>query len=225
MKPFIYAIRPDLMDGLETIRLPALSERIKRPFQVRSAQGPAGACVLLCSGDGGDCVYTPAAQTWAKSIDADFWVGFWTADRPGEKTLRKTSQLAGHPVPLGDGADWNIPVVRLLDGGSAMPSALVLGENGELYSSELPEYAKLSATVDKLFGDLTIEMGWTEGTPQLTAADRMRLAADALGWNYHLGIDEINALGLLTTQNLSEVMAAILDIPSLKKKITAEAAG
>ena len=224
MNQFIYAIRPDQMAGLDTILDPGLMDKIRKPFNMRSAaNGPAGACILVTAGEAGDCLYKPDDQDWIKSIVGDYWIGTWNGRIPTEMALRKTSQLSGHRVTLADGSEWLVPVVRLIDGGSALPASLVLGTKGEVYTSELPAYSKLSAQADQLFADLRVEMKWDEGTQVLGPGDRIGVAADAMGWNYHIGVDEMNILGLLTTKNLSDVMAAILDIPSIKKKINAAA--
>ncbi len=224
MGQFIYAIRPDQMAGIDTILVEPLQQRIRKPFNTRSATtGPAGACVLVTAGDAGDCLYKPDLQTWTKAVTGDFWIGTWNDRKPIEQTLRTASQLAGHRVVLADGVEWLVPVVRLIEGGSSLPASLVLGENGEVFTTELPAYSELSAKANQLFADLCVEMGWNEGEQVLAAADRMKLAADAMAWNYHIGIDELNVLALLTTKNLSDVMAAILDIPSLKKKIITDA--
>ncbi len=52
---------------------------------------------------------------------------------------------------------------------------------------------------------------------QIVLADELDLGVRALAVNYRLGAREVGALGLLTTENYSGLMAALIDLPSFCK--------
>jgi hypothetical protein len=183
-------------------------------FTQRQAAGPDGDGMLLCLGNNAERLFfKPDEQVWAKC--GNYYVGHYKNELPVESALRRKRQLAGHYVELADGERWLIPIARIISGGSALPQSLILGDNGEILTGEMPQYAGFSAKAQKLWQDFRIENKWDEGTPQLTAKDRMELAIDALAWNYRIGRIEVNMLHLLTTQNLAELMAVIIDVPTL----------
>lgn len=215
MGHFLYAVPAEKADQVDGI---GLGKIIKRPLSKRGvSKGPAETCAILTSGDGSTCSYDPEKQVWTKSVVGDWWIGYWSDDRPTEKDLRRAERLEGHKVRLADGADWLIPVVRLLDGGCGLPAAVSFGENGQAVTKPLAKYSQLSAAAERLWTDLMIACKKVEGTESMTETERIDLAIDALGWNYHIDRDEIGALEILTTQNLKDIYSAIMDIPTLLK--------
>ena len=109
-------------------------------------------------------------------------------------------------------------------GGSRLPAAMILGADGQVITEELAEFAVFSAAAEKMWVDFRIMWGWDEGKIQLDEVDWMKLAATAIGANYHAAIDELNALKLITSANLITILAAIVDVPTLlaiqdKKKV------
>jgi len=100
----------------------------------------------------------------------------------------------------------------------AHSSSLILGKNGEVFIEELPQYAGFGAKAEKLWADFLNENSEKKKEePELSVPERMAFAIEALAWNYHIGTEEVNLLKLITTQNLSEIMAAIIDVPTLVK--------
>jgi len=182
-----------------------------------TTKGPGGqACSLISLGeDAGKLHFKPEQQHWQKSMNDKYWLGFYNDDRPTEKDLRRKRQLAGHEIELIDGGKWLIPIARMISRGSTLPQTLILGKNGEVITEELSEYAEFSSRVGQLWEDFQCENKWKEGEPKLTVTERMQLVIEALAWNYHIGADEVNLLKLITTQNISELLAAIIDVPTL----------
>lgn len=220
MSGFIYAIPNVNTVGAELLANVGLSQLFDRAKETQRhiTRGPGGGqCTLVCIGDNGKSLfYKPAEQTWQKSHNGKYWVGFYNDDPPTEQCLRRKMQLAGHYVELTDGGKWLVPVARILSGGSRLPQSLILGSNGQVTTEALPQYAEFSSKVEKLWEDFQIENGWKEGKLQLSIAERMQLAIEALGWNYHVRTEEVNLLKLITSQNLSgEILAAIIDLPTL----------
>ena len=210
---FLYAVKTDDLADL------GLDPVIRRPYTCRgSADGPAGQCTVLSSGDGKLTRYAPADQVWTPSINGDYWVGYYQDDRPIAKELERSEMLDGHFVTLDDGGKWLIPVVRCIDGGCGLPASVSLHKDGQVLTKPLSKYSGLCAAAGALFDDFMAELKKTGEPPKLDTAGRIKLAIDCLAWNYHVSADEINALEILTTQNLSKIFLAILDMPSLESK-------
>jgi len=182
-----------------------------------TTKGPGGqACSLISLGEAGDKLhFKPEQQHWQKSMNGKYQLGFYNDDRPTERDLQRKRQMAGHEVELADGGKWLVPIARMFSGGSTLPQSLILGKNGEVITEELSEYAEFSSRVGQLWEDFQCENKWKEGNPKLTATERIQLAIEALAWNYHTEADEVNLLKLITTQNISEILTAIIDIPTL----------
>ena len=153
---------------------------------------------------------------WIKSFSGEYFIGYDPNDLPTEKELARQRQMQGHRVKLTDGGEWLIPVARKITGGSALPQRLILGANGEVVEQELIEYAAYANAAEKLWNDGQKYAGLQTGEYELDNTARLRLAYDALGWNYRVGIEEINMLGLVHTENLALIFEAILDQPTLK---------
>lgn len=225
MGGFIYAIPGGVVNAkkLDEVGLATIfgAEIIKNAdySQRGTAQGPGGGdCMLVCiGGDTKQLYFKPKEQNWTESMNGQYRVGFTNDNKPTEEILRRKKQLAGHEVEMGDSGKWLVPVARIIGGGSMLPASLVLGKKGEVVREELPQYAQFSAKAEGLWEDFRVENKWKKGEIKLTVAKRMTLAAEALAWNYHIGTEEINLLKLITTQNLGEIMAAIIDVPTLVK--------
>ncbi len=217
MGQFLYAVQKG--------PLPAELDRvIRRPVTTRSHEnGPGGGpCQIVSSGDAKRTHYEPDLQTWSDC--GGYWTGFWKEDPPAVLDLKRKTQLAGHEVKLGDGENWLIPVARSLPGGSPLPAAMILGKDGEVVTEELPQFAEFAAAAERLWQDFRIMWGWDEGEPSLNTADWIRIAAMAVGWNYHAGVNEFNSLRLITSENLVRILKAIVDYPAMeammdKKKV------
>ncbi len=216
---FIYAIsniKTVSSSQLEETGLSGLFDK-GQISQRYSTAGPAGECVLFASADIDAKLlhYKPNEQTWKKSVDGKFHIGLYKGQPPTEKTLRRKKQLVGYEVELAGGEKWLIPLARILAGGSIFPQSLMLGKNGELITEAMPKYALFSAKVEKLWDDFQCENKCREGELKLSMTERMELAIEALAWNYKVGADEVNLLKLITTENLSEILAAVIDVPTI----------
>lgn len=219
MSGFLYAIPGGGMVNAKRIEAAGLMGIFSERLQDYSQRGAGDRTLLCLGGDASRLSYEPKEQAWQKARNGKYEIGIINADRPTEEQLRRKRQLAGHYVELGDGGKWLVPVARIITGGSMLPATLILGSNGEVVTKEMPQYAQFSAKAEKLWEDFQIENKLIEGELKTTIAERMLIAAEALAWNYHLGMDEVNMMGLLTTENLSKVLRAIIDVPTLEEVI------
>ena len=219
MAHFLYAIPNGGMvnaEKLKTAGLAGIFEGVTYS-QRQTSQGPGGGdCTLICIGDDAKALYfKPEQQAWQQSLNGKYQVGLYEKDKPTEEILRREKQLAGHEIEMGDGSKWLVPVARIITGGSSLPQSLILGKNGEVLTEALPQYAQFSAKAEKLWEDFRNEISKKKEKIKMTIPERMAFAIEALAWNYHIGTEEVNLLKLITTQNLHEVLEAIIDIPTL----------
>lgn len=228
MSDFIYAIenvKTVTARQLEDAGLAGIFGKVEIS-QRYSTAGPGGECVLFASADIDVKLLhfsirspkdKPDEQTWKKGINGKYHIGFYNGSPPTERILQRKKQLAGHEVELADGNKWLVPVARIITGKSALPQSLILGKNGEVFTEALPKYTQFSSKVEKLWEDFSSEIEGEKKQPKLTFKEQLQLAVEALAFNYRVGMDEVNILKLFTTQNFGEVLAAIIDIPTLMK--------
>lgn len=156
-----------------------------------------------------------AAQTWMQC--GAWWLGYETAAPPTASLLRRAQQIAGHAVTLGDGGAWVVPlavVVQFVEDritrGTHLPQSLRLGAEGQWVSQILPQYLGVSHAAEQMYQHL-IGQG-----PAPSVAEAASIAADALSVNYRVTAWECSALGLLTTENLADVLRALVDWPVIE---------
>lgn len=141
---------------------------------------------------------------------------------PGPGELARGRRVDGHLVRLGDGRDWLVPCGRLFPSGTALPQTLVM-EGGILRGEVVEEFAEYSRECEGLFwalyGDAMPEdmPGRPEQVETVTFERAFRCAVLALGVNYRVGLDEVSRLGLLRTDNVREVLGAMVDEPGLRR--------
>lgn len=194
--------------------LPPPETLITRGMMTGPEQRPG---LMLADGrcDASDMRYNPQEQTWAKSLNGKFWVGYWNGRRPNEESVRRQTFYNSYDVELGNEEKWKIPIARLIDGSCGLDTALVMDSDGHLRKVPIDRYAAFCRQVEALWQDYMTELSG-EGSPALKDDARWQLAVAALGLNYHIGPDEVNQLMLLTQRTMSQTLRAILDIPMLE---------
>lgn len=201
-----------------------------------SGRGPGGhSGVILCALPVGKDAprrigYYPAEQRWergfalaeGKAVPAEvppFYVGIDTAEPPGPEDLARSVRHKGYPVALGDGNQWEVPVILAPDGDTSLPRTFAWDpESGELCGTVRAEYRdawEASAdTIAFFYGD--------EDDNERPYEVILPRCLQALGLNYRLGPAEQNALGLIDTTNCTEILGATVDAPKVRKLIEAE---
>lgn len=163
--------------------------------------------------------YYPAAQTWTPCDDGAWWLGVYTDRAPGPDDLARPRLLDGHRVTLADGRPWLIPRARA--------ASLVQGQ--PVVVPALPQRVYfhrpgITPVDDYLAFEATAEQLWREHFDASVTPDCARWPSDAaaaLGLNYRVGTWEIDALSLLTTTNLHEIIEAVLDLKTLCEMLEA----
>ena len=219
MAGFLYAF-----DGAEQIPDKTLEEAGLAALigtvntQRHNASGPNGAdCMLITAGtDAALCRYKPDEQTWQKSLSGKYYVGFYNDSKPAPADLIREEQVSGHKVNL-DGCEWIIPLARVFPEGTRLPQTLLMGPEGTVIEKIIPKYAEFAKKTEILWGDMQILLGLADGQPKLSDAESWLMAAEAFKLNYRVGPDEINALELITTQNIFAIFGAVIDLPTIEE--------
>lgn len=218
---FLYFV-PNTRTG-DAIRQAGISDLLE-PGKVASRtvfKGPDDLSgMMFYSGEAIDCNYKPQEQTWLKSNSGLFFIGYYKSSPPTILELKRTVQISGYPIELRNGESWLVPLARIFPNGTRLPQSLVLGSKGEVIKEILPQYATFSMKCEKFWKDFEISMGLTSGEPQMTEVEAIELAAEALNLNYRINIDGINAIKLFTTQNIGEILAMIVDSPTVIEKLS-----
>lgn len=198
--------------GLDALRGAALTH-------IGVSAGPGGKRGLIAAAEVADATrvgYYPDAQRWRPVANEAYWQGFYRDDPPGPADLARSEQIGGHTVTLADGNDWLVPVARSFPAGTRLPRALVLGPDGQLVMEALPRYAEISADAERVFA------AFIEQDESLSYQDLWDIAARALAINYRLGPWELSALRLLDTNNVQDVLSALIDMPSILEAMEAK---
>lgn len=189
-------------------------------------RGPDGWRGLLMGQPGAEVKYDPDEQTWTRMPGGVAWFGFASAAPPGPDDLARPDMLPGHPVVLGDGHAWTVPVARALavEGGipsgyyCALPSTFRLNdagtwEVGDVVAKHRRLWETACRCADALLGAEQAEGG---GGVAFALDDEIDAAVVALAANYRLSRAECAALGLITSENLGAIVGALLDLPTLE---------
>jgi hypothetical protein len=157
-------------------------------------------------------------------------VGF--LNKPKPQDLEKPKMVSGWGIKLGDGEEWQVPVVRLPVPGEPqdlLPQTFTLDPLTDKVSS------KRQGVYDQAWED--VETLWKlfqnaidEKTNKVTLEfeEWFRICVRLLALNYRVGIAEANLLGLMTTEVFSltdGIPACAIGVVSALKKKTDSRAG
>lgn len=189
------------------------------PFNV-TGKGPSGSNGTVFSvasfhgKENQDFGYFPERQTWLPVKDGEtttHWLGWTTDDPPTEIDLRRRELVNGHITELSQDSTWIVPAVHLPL--STLPRVFKMtGAGVEL--EPLPEYAELQQLAEEFF-DWSLGTCNEDGTKKVrkTWGQCFEYVSKVLAINYHLGLWELSALGILTTENHRRVIGASIGFP------------
>lgn len=151
--------------------------------------------------------FYPDTQKWQPILDGRIYLGWETAKPPTPEDLQ-CKDPSGLPVPLQDGNKWIVPVYRDLAKNTTLPTILGVDANGSMVQNKvLPKFQHVWGLTQRVVKVMT----GIDATA-LSQDEKFEFACIALSENYHVSRWEISALGILTTDNLACVLAAILGV-------------
>jgi hypothetical protein len=179
---------------------------------LKNGPGGCGCLLLTNSRESKKLQYKPEEQTWRKSNNKKFYIGFYNDEKPTPQELAREEQIDGHYITDLDGNKWLIPCARVFPKGTKLPQALILSPGGKVIRESLDIFVQFSNRAEDLWHDFQIDLGWISGEKILTNEDQWKLAAEAIGFNYRMGPDEINALKIfISEKNMTQIIYAIVD--------------
>ncbi len=234
MSGFLYYLPEKKLVRLADLQEVGLSYAFDKPsIATRQAlSGPDGAAGLVVASEKDlppEAVgYFPDEQTWRKIPGLEAWVGFYRKTPPGPGDLERADALRGHPVLLGDGQEWTVPIARGWSDTDparwyiALPTVSTLDDQDNWIpggiSSRYQYLWTLAETWWTAFSAARTEgAGAEEGHAILAFEGIHNAAMQALGANYRIGKAEIALLGLFDDQNTVRIMNALIDWPTFKE--------
>lgn len=200
----------------QTTSGPTVGPEDKRGGAVAPSVGPGGTQVDI---------HHPDKLRWTEVPGPEgkpgYWIGYDPTSKPTPADLALPTGFTGHPVELGDGNTWLVPVARRLTGQAAFPQRLERIDGKWKTGDVVPAYADRWKKACLLWDHMTTS---TDDRPSLTIDDATEIIVEALALNYRLGPEEVNVLGLLDTLTLVAAGEAIIDLPAvdeLQKKLEA----
>jgi hypothetical protein len=153
--------------------------------------------------------YDAGHQEWH---DANgYWIGFDKRHRPTPEVLQRKEIIGGKPLKLGDGNEWLIPQVRLINSETQLPSVFRKdAHSGELVSDVCPEYLEMYERASEVFNSMCEGLAETEGD-SFTMNDYWSFCCDCLALNYQVNEQAVSALGLLTQQAIGAILRTAVD--------------
>lgn len=148
---------------------------------------------------------------WAEIPGSPASLGLLEGELPGPEDLARAEQVDGHLVELGDGAQWLVPVVRRIRGGTSLPRALKWQGKEWVEGDVRPAYRSLWAAGLRLWDSAIAKI---DGP--ITLTEETSTAVTALAVNYRLGPAEASELGLLDSRTAGTLLLALIDVPVLR---------
>jgi hypothetical protein len=170
--------------------------------------GSSGALVAATPGDSEPLIlFKPDQQKWVNC--GEYWLGYYLEHPPTPAELERRDQVNGFLETLGDGNEWNCPVIRTPTGVDAgevrVPREFGLDEQGEMIIQPLEVY-RAAWDASAIAWDFIIAK-----KKGLSVPDGVKLAAQFLGLNYRVGFRECLLLNLFNENNLQRVYVAACD--------------
>lgn len=176
--------------------------------------------------------YRADRQTWRDAGEVKggrLLVGMWNDWQPRESDLRRRVTVPGDAVRMGDGEMWLVPRLMFPTGETCLPQSLWVESDGvTVGKAVVKQYAALGkmgvevlefirALSERGNLDNALEVAMRE--LELTEASLVSFAVRGIGGNYRIGMTEAGLLGLVTTQNSLDILAALVGL-GVKKNDT-----
>ena len=175
-------------------------------------------------------VFRPDDQVW-KLIKPGVWLGYYKQGKPKPEDLQKSRIIPGYLIPLADGNQWRVPLVREYlheqKPSTQLPRKMDFNGDGWTEGEILEAYQYLTRIVEPFFDRWYEAFREHDFDPEANFLvwddNPCAEAVQILSCNYRLGNHEAAALGLFTTnQNAALVLCQAADMiaahEALKKK-------
>ena len=170
--------------------------------------------MLLCGTKGG-LRYSESLQTWKPLADRGYWLG-WEGDPPGPQSLLRPKIIVGSTVMLEDGQAWICPMARLYDGTPNLPLRIGLDDEGGDAAEIVERYRALWELGEDVWRRMRAEVDTGVVAEKWTVAQTLDAAVVCLATNYRINAHAAKAVGLLTTENVAEILRVLVDFGTFR---------
>jgi hypothetical protein len=220
---FVYFIPGEQRPVLTWEQLPECLQPILSGAPIsckKTPSGPGGAGLLFSAvpsdpeGVESTTIYNPEMQFWENH--GEFWIGGYKAALPTPADLRRSGRpIEGHKLKLADGNEWLVPVVGPFS--SKLPRVF-RWRTGAPTTEVAEQYQELAAESEQ-WGV------WCTTANTCAWVDIMQFVAKCLSLNYHVGMAEVGALGILDTHAADEALEIIVGVKDYREQEEAKKAG
>jgi hypothetical protein len=196
-------------DACESPR--AFGERLIRRQVNIGPNGSAGLLLALTPADGRDPGLIACQRDSQRWIDCGgCWLGRAKDELPTPELLARPSLLPGPFVTLGDGCEWQVPIVRKLARLALLPRRMGYDAEGRFAMTVLPEFDAAWRASGEMFDHI-------RSAQPLDFEKVFALCVEVLALNYRIGLREAAELGLITTENYEQLYDAALDLAKVRE--------
>lgn len=164
--------------------------------------------------------YVPAFQTWTKTRnEPELWLGIDTEHPPGPADLQRDSMIAGYPVRLSDGREYEVPIIWSLD-----PACMTNLPQQAFWDADDEFVVRISPASRELYEEAVTFAGRYFDGESMTVSELMGYGIRCLGVNYRYGKGEHGVLNLIdtSTESIEEVLRLSINCPWLDKMEAAQ---
>lgn len=199
------------LPAAESLRDCLVSETAFRELILKAdcKYGPSGSSGALVAASPGETppeiMYKPDRQRWVQF--GDYWIGVFKDNLPTPAELERRDQLPGYLEELGDGLQWNCPLIRTPYADTPqmrIPRKFGVDDQGNLVNEPLPEYCEAWERTAEIWN-------WIAFNEQIDIDVCITYAAQLLGLNYRVSRNECLLLNLFDETNLKRVFIAACD--------------
>ena len=193
------------------------------PGTISGNGGPDGnpGVVIAAKRTAGRVGYYPDVQTWQQIPGSEAWIGYVTAEPPKPADLLRSKPIAGHEVELGDGQRWLVPIAsqatekegEYAGNVCALTVGLMRDSDGRWVRGEVADKHKSLWDLAEPCWDALVR--GTEGPLRDSLPAQGEAAVAVLSGNYRLSDTEVDLLGLLDDKNVTEILLALVDWPTV----------
>lgn len=165
--------------------------------------------------------YHADRQTWRRMPGSEAWAGFYTDDPPLPRDLLRPAALRGHPVELGDGNTWIVPIARAIREDNDMPVPVMavptvsgLDDDGNWTQGDVAARYRPLWDVACQWWDIKAQAAGQDAP--VTFAESHDAALVALATNYYVGKVEIVLRGLFSWHAVTRILDATVDWPTIQ---------
>jgi len=234
---FLYFVDASSVTVDNLNKLPERLQNIIPPRRIahaKTTKGPGGSAgVLFCAlpacvpaEDDGLLSYVPAEQTWRGAICKEgelpqWYVGFWNDAKPRPQDIERSKMVVGYEIEL-EYETWQVPLLRMADGGTMLPRRIRRNAYGAIEHSTLEAHETLAAMGLEYYQQIHAAYVAGKQSEGFSFDRLLGFSELALGLNYHVGQEELDLLGVWSTTAVERVAGWAIDLQNLLRSWESE---